>query len=78
MSLENQLQSLVDKQALHKWIDDLPEGAQGVFIAELPSEDCEKCTTHRYAELGGLPASQALYLTRSYEHWLFSEGPADE
>jgi len=69
MSFEKTLQSLADKKELHAWVDDLPEGAKGIIILELPETKSIK-----EVDFGEVTLAEACFYVNAYLHWhIFSE-----
>jgi hypothetical protein len=75
---ERQLEKIKSKDDLHKWVDELDEGAIGLLLVRNPpsvhcSEDgCgEIHESYSYREIGDVTLEQTLYILKSYEHWMF-------
>lgn len=87
MNIERQLASIKSKSELHKWIDELPDEAEGVLLMRLPSEplteDEQKATAHdsgaapvrdcfRFRHFGNIELGESVYMVRCFEHWLLN------
>lgn len=78
MNFEKQLQLMADKKSLHEWVDSLDDNVElsgvillredGHKIGDKTSDEC-KYTFHH---IGNVTVAESLYLTKSFEHWLFA------
>ncbi len=67
MNLESQLQSIGDKAALHKWVDDLPDGAFAVLIVEMPNRE-----SFKWHHFGDPTMAQMLWIVETFKQWLLA------
>lgn len=69
-SIERTMAHLKNKDELHRFVDGLPETAQGIIIVDYRDEE----RTLLYQEIGDATVMQAVYWLRSLEHFLLSGG----
>ena len=69
MQLEKQLEHIVRKDDMHKWVDSLPEGSKEIIILSVPDDDGSSWMHYRY--VGESTSADLLYCVKSFEHWLF-------
>lgn len=63
---EKQLQSIGDKSALHDWIDNLPDDAVVLLLAQHPEGS-------RYNTFGQPTFERLLWMTKTFENHLMSD-----
>jgi hypothetical protein len=71
MAIEDQLAQIKDKSELLAWIHELPDGAKGIIILEMPEDPNDHRAFYKYREVGDITAAEGLYAIKSYEHFLF-------
>lgn len=77
-AVDKTLGYIFDKDALHRWIDEQPEGSEMLVVSRSYDEcpDCHEdgCTgaaTYAYQILGDVAAPDLLWMLKSFEHHLF-------
>lgn len=75
MNFERQLESIKNKADLHKWIDEIPDDAQGIVMMQLPSEPSpsnpgQNRDVFRFRHFGDIEIRDSVYMARCWEHWL--------
>ena len=68
-TLESQLQSIGDRAALHKWVDDLPDRSMAVLIVELPNGNGNEFRWHHF---GDPTMAQMLWIVETFKQWLLA------
>jgi len=68
VKFEKQLEAIANRAALHAWIDKLPDDAALLILVQHPHG-------YSYHELGELTLKDSIYMTRSFEHFVFSGAP---
>jgi hypothetical protein len=68
MKFEAQLLSIKHKADLHKWIDDLPDSATVIILANC--EQNEEREWHKFYEFGGMSIAQSVYMLECFKNYL--------
>ena len=66
--IDEQIAAVVGKDALHRWVDSLPDDTRGVILVEYA--DAEGVNWQQSRGIGTNSSAEIIWLMRSYEHRL--------